>query len=106
MQQSQRSHTSQQNMTTSITSRILPPPPSANRPPGFQRLESTSQLQPPLLTFLHMTFSWLARLPRSPHSITELTHDILSEPHLSITERLIAITPQAYLNHLERTDQA
>ena len=75
-------------------------------PLGFERLRVLNRLCTATLEHLSLVLSWLKRVPRSPHSITELSHEVLSVANLSVTERLIALTFQAYLNYLERIDQA
>lgn len=73
----------------------------AEFPPGFRKLAQRQVLGPYSVNYTKLLFSWIQRVPRSPYSITELGHEILDMPNLTITERLLIIGCQAYVDYLE-----
>jgi hypothetical protein len=74
-------------------------------PPAFHRLALQQKLSLESIDYFELLFAWLDRLPRSPYSITELSHNVLSMPEFGLTERILVIGCQTYLNHLEGVER-
>lgn len=73
---------------------------------AFERLRILNKLCIATLDHPFPGFFVVESHPRLPHSITELSHEVLSATNLSVTEGLMALTLRAYLNYLERIGQA
>jgi hypothetical protein len=74
-------------------------------PPAFRRLAFRQKLSLESIDYFELLFAWLECLPRSPYSLTELSHEVLSMPESGLTERILVIGCQTYLNHLEGVER-
>lgn len=112
LQKQQRCHDASKGFATEVRPSYPGHPfPSAlsskltHFPPAFRTLALRQELSLESINYFELLFNWLQRFPRLPYSITELSHEVLNIPELGMTERLLVIGCQAYLNQLEGVER-